>query len=71
MEGPTKDKNSDQLAPIETHHTSATRTVEDAPELTRNFRLLSLTGLGLVVGDVWPASGGTVLVAVFNSGPPG
>lgn len=40
-------------------------------ELQRNFSLLSLIGLGIVVGNVWPAAGGSILVALFNGGPPG
>ena len=40
-------------------------------ELQRNFSLLSLAGVGLVVGNVWPAIGGSILVAIFNGGPPG
>lgn len=40
-------------------------------EVDRNFGLLSLTGFGLVNGNVWPALGGTILVAIFNGGPPG
>lgn len=40
-------------------------------ELERNFSLLSLAGVGLVVGNVWPAVGGSILVALYNGGPPG
>ncbi|RSL68020.1 hypothetical protein CEP54_002981 [Fusarium duplospermum] len=40
-------------------------------ELQQNFNLLSLAGVGLVVGNVWPAIGGSILVAIFNGGPPG
>jgi choline transport protein len=40
-------------------------------ELDRNFNLLTLAGVGLVVGNVWPAVGGSILVAIFNGGPPG
>lgn len=40
-------------------------------EVDRNFSLLSLTGVGLTVGNVWPALGGTILTAIFNGGPPG
>ncbi|KAK6849718.1 amino acid/polyamine transporter I [Apiospora arundinis] len=40
-------------------------------ELARNFNLLSLAGVGLVVGTVWPAVGGSILTAIFNGGPPG
>ncbi|KAK5237630.1 hypothetical protein LTR47_000722 [Exophiala xenobiotica] len=40
-------------------------------ELDRNFSLLSAAGVGIVVGNVWPAVGGSILVAIFNGGPPG
>ncbi|KAH8202929.1 hypothetical protein TruAng_002875 [Truncatella angustata] len=40
-------------------------------ELERNFSLVSLAGVGLVVGNVWPAVGGSILVALYNGGPPG
>lgn len=40
-------------------------------QLTRRFSLLSLAGLGVTVGNVWPAIGGTILVAISNGGPPG
>jgi hypothetical protein len=40
-------------------------------ELDRNFNLITLAGVGLVVGNVWPAVGGSILVAIFNGGPPG
>ncbi|CAJ2507371.1 Uu.00g085570.m01.CDS01 [Anthostomella pinea] len=40
-------------------------------QLSRRFNLLSAAGIGLVVGNVWPAIGGSILVAIFNGGPPG
>jgi amino acid transporter len=40
-------------------------------QLRRNFSLFSLAGIGLVVGNVWPAIGGSILVAIFNGGAPG
>ena len=40
-------------------------------EVDRNFGLVSLTGYGLLNGNVWPALGGTILVGIFNGGPPG
>ncbi|KAK0614908.1 amino acid permease [Bombardia bombarda] len=40
-------------------------------EVSRQFNLVSLAGVGLVVGNVWPAIGGSILVAIFNGGPPG
>ena len=40
-------------------------------ELSRNFNLVSLAGVGLVTGNVWPAIGGSIFVAIYNGGPPG
>jgi choline transport protein len=40
-------------------------------ELSQRFNLISLVGIGLVVGNVWPAIGGTILVAIYNGGSPG
>lgn len=40
-------------------------------ELSRNFSAWSLIGLGLSMGNVWPALGGSILVALYNGGPPG
>ncbi len=40
-------------------------------EVDRNFGLLSLVGFGIVNGNVWPALGASILVAIFNGGPPG
>lgn len=37
----------------------------------RAYSLASLAGTGLLVGNVWPAIGGSILVAIFNGGPPG
>lgn len=42
-----------------------------AQELSRRFSLLSLAGVGITVGNAWPAIGGTILVAISNGGPPG
>ncbi|RCI17271.1 hypothetical protein L249_3153 [Ophiocordyceps polyrhachis-furcata BCC 54312] len=42
-----------------------------AQELPRRFSLLSLAGTGLLVGNVWPAIGGSLAVAISNGGPPG
>lgn len=40
-------------------------------ELRRQFSLWSLAGVGITVGNVWPAVGGSILVALYNGGPPG
>lgn len=66
--------------PTSGHDSEAAVTSEDktyinasghVQELRRNFSLFSLAGIGLVVGNVWPAIGGSILVAIFNGGPPG
>lgn len=44
---------------------------EAGPRLQKNFSLLSLAGIGISVGNVWPALGGSILVAIYNGGPPG
>lgn len=40
-------------------------------EVPRSFGLISLAGVGITVGNVWPAIGGTILVAISNGGSPG
>lgn len=40
-------------------------------ELKRHYNLLSLAGIGITVGNVWPAAGGSILVALYNGGSPG
>lgn len=40
-------------------------------ELARNFSFWSLAGNGLLVCNTWPALGGSILVAIYNGGPPG
>lgn len=40
-------------------------------ELRRSFGLISLAGTGILVGNVWPALGGSILVSIQNGGPPG
>ncbi|KXJ86402.1 amino acid/polyamine transporter I [Microdochium bolleyi] len=60
---------------VTAQHGSTSTTIVNASghveELDRRFSLLSVAGLGLTVGNVWPAVGGSILVAIFNGGPPG
>ena len=68
--GPTSDQtDSASEAPLE--RSRLINASGHVQELDRNFNLLSLAGVGLVVGNVWPAVGGSILVAIFNGGPPG
>lgn len=39
--------------------------------LEKNFNVVSLAGIGLVVGNVWPALGGSLLASIANGGAPG
>jgi hypothetical protein len=41
------------------------------PGLQKNFSLISLIGIALVVSNTWAGVGGSILVAIFNGGPPG
>ncbi|RDA94576.1 hypothetical protein CP533_2451 [Ophiocordyceps camponoti-saundersi (nom. inval.)] len=68
----------DQMNDSTVKHTQANDSNENdvnasghAQELPRSFSLLSLAGTGLVVGNVWPAIGGSLVVAISNGGPPG
>lgn len=56
---------------VKAGHTGLVNASGHVQELARNFHLLSLAGVGLVVGNVWPPIGGSILVAIFNGGPPG
>ena len=62
---------SSQRTPLEYETAEAVNASGHVQELSRNFSLLSLAGVGLVVGNVWPAIGGSILVALYNGGPPG
>jgi choline transport protein len=39
-------------------------------ELERNFSLLSVCSVG-IAGNTWAALGGSIVVAIYNGGPPG
>lgn len=40
-------------------------------ELERNFSLLSLCAVAITTGNTWVAIGGSVVIAIYNGGPPG
>lgn len=40
-------------------------------ELERNFHLINICGLAVTSGNTWIALGGTIVVAIYNGGPPG
>ncbi|KAF7563308.1 hypothetical protein G7046_g817 [Stylonectria norvegica] len=44
---------------------------EDNQKLEKNFSLVSLASIGLVVGNEWPALGGSLLTSIANGGAPG
>ncbi|RGP64472.1 hypothetical protein FLONG3_9530 [Fusarium longipes] len=70
MDTPKSDQDTHDVVKTVTQDTP-TNALGKVQELPRNFNLLSLAGVGLVVGNVWPAIGGSILVAIFNGGPPG
>ena len=68
---PSSDASSSQRSPPGYDSSEAVNASGHVQELSRNFSLLSLAGVGLSVGNVWPAIGGSILVALYNGGPPG
>lgn len=40
-------------------------------ELERNFSLFSICSVGIVTGNTWAALGGSIVIAIYNGGPPG
>ncbi len=40
-------------------------------ELEQNFSIFSLCSVGIVTGNTWAALGGSIVVAIYNGGPPG
>lgn len=42
-----------------------------AQELDRNFSLLALTSVGINTGNTWAALGGSIVISLYNGGPPG
>lgn len=42
-----------------------------AQVLDRNFSLLSLTSVGINTGNTWAALGGSIVISIYNGGPPG
>lgn len=78
QEGKQEEQEDDIIAVGSSTPTSATPTITGAlnvsghvQELPQRYSLVSLAGVGMTVGNVWPAIGGTILVAISNGGPPG
>jgi choline transport protein len=40
-------------------------------ELDRNFSLLAVCSVGITTGNTWAALGGSIVIAIYNGGPPG
>ncbi|KAI9869736.1 MAG: hypothetical protein M1823_008969, partial [Watsoniomyces obsoletus] len=70
-DSPSSEGASSQHNPPEYAANEVVNASGHVQELSRNFSLLSLAGVGLSVGNVWPAIGGSILVALYNGGPPG
>ncbi|KAF5548197.1 cholin permease [Fusarium napiforme] len=64
------EKHPDSTATSD-NHDGCSVVAEHTQEVPVSFGLLSLTGLGIIIGVVWPASGGSIQVAIFNGGSPG
>ena len=68
---PSAEVASSQRTPPEYASDEVLNASGHVQELSRNFSVLSLAGVGVSVGNVWPAIGGSILVALYNGGPPG
>ncbi|CZT45529.1 related to cholin permease [Rhynchosporium secalis] len=40
-------------------------------EVERNFSLFAICSVGMVTGNTWAALGGSIVIAIYNGGPPG
>ncbi|KAI9703502.1 MAG: hypothetical protein M1820_005806 [Bogoriella megaspora] len=56
---------------IAEEHGEAINASGHVQELERNFGLLSICSVGIVTGNSWCALGGSIVVALYNGGPPG
>lgn len=65
---PEKDATANVEHEPELHEINETGHVQ---ELERNFSLLSVCSVGIVTGNTWAALGGSIVVAIYNGGPPG
>lgn len=65
---PEKDTTTDIDHEPRLHHINETGHIQ---ELERNFSLLSVCSVGIVTGNTWAALGGSIVVAIYNGGPPG
>ena len=61
-------KHQDKIPDYEGHNDESAGFSQEVPV---NYGLFSLIGLGISIGVVWPASGGSIQVAISNGGSPG
>jgi choline transport protein len=68
-------KDSTEKARLESDEALAVGEVLNASghkqELERQFSLLSICSIGITTGNVWAALGGSIVIALYNGGPPG
>ncbi|KAF2496093.1 hypothetical protein BU16DRAFT_617589 [Lophium mytilinum] len=68
---PKKEELSDLRDEASTIQGQVVNETGHVQKVERGFSLWSLTGTGILVGNVWPALGGSILTAIYNGGPPG
>ncbi|ETN39047.1 uncharacterized protein HMPREF1541_05269 [Cyphellophora europaea CBS 101466] len=70
-------KNADvEMSTVLTEHSGTIESINPygaqlRQPLQKNFSIISLSGIGLVVGNVWPALAGSLATSIFNGGPSG
>ncbi|RFU74911.1 choline transport [Trichoderma arundinaceum] len=61
----------EKAARIENGESVSTHVERTGQNTESHFSLVSLAGVGLVVGNVWPALAGSLLISIFNGSAPG
>ena len=72
-DSPTNTKASLPDSPLE-HGNDDTEMINASghrQELERNFGLIGICSLAITTGNTWIALGGSLVVAIYNGGPPG
>lgn len=72
LETHTKTEAQHGLPNANLHSPTASIIHQDETETpVQHFGIFSLAGIGLVVGNTWPALGGSILTSIYNGGAPG
>ncbi|KAL2070513.1 hypothetical protein VTL71DRAFT_13539 [Oculimacula yallundae] len=70
---PSSDSEKDTKLAEKSHtpHSIEVNETGHVQEVERNFSLFSVCSVGIVTGNTWAALGGSIVIAIYNGGPPG